>query len=182
MSRQELIETFTNLVYPAAGASVLLFEVSPMSIVFSVAMLLLGLASAQYHSGVEPTADGDVSAMYVVGFVLIAHVWGFYGWWGALTALGGALALGPLLRYGTKDVPMERKVGAVYGVLAFSTLLFVGPTWLLGGAVLLFATALAFRFKVTAWWGHSVWHLLTGPGMLLLYLAGTDPVWGATYR
>lgn len=166
----------TNAAYPVAAWLAIGPDKGPAGWAFMAAVTILGAASTYYHAGGKDGNHADVAAMYAVGGALFALALGLEGWPAAIGAalLGGAA--GGLLRFGQLDVPMERKILGLYGIVAIGTgLRGVDPET---AALALLALAIGGAARFPFWWPedwepiprdflHGVWHLYTAAGLAL---------------
>lgn len=157
----------SNLAYPAAavvGATLAQPVFTIEGALFVALMTTLCAASMYYHAGGIGGNHLDVGAMYATGLYLwIAGALDAWWWLAILVALPAAW----WLRMRQLDVPMELKVGALFGVLYLTAIMFHPEAWrILAVAGTVFALALAVRP-----WLHSLWHVISAIGLAMLWVA-----------
>lgn len=187
---EQPVNTYTNLIYAAAGVAVAVEFRLPSAYVFALAMVVLCVGSALYH-GLSTRWAGrlDVGGMYGVFSSLavfaIGRSLGIAEEWTALAMLLVGSAAGLLgfflRRWYSEDVNWKIAIFlivpyllAVERIVAHGVSDGLHLTW---GSFALFAAAMgawqldrrcAFPLER---WGHGLWHLLTGPAIAMLYVA-----------
>lgn len=149
---------------------------------FIASMIFLTSGSIAYHGGVESGNHWDVMGIYAVGVGLwiytlfgpvnavIGLPTGVYAPLLALGMLAGGGAAAFALRMKQLDVPMEVKVGALFGVLYATAFMFNGFNSSLLTSMGLIIVALLLRSRF-----HWLWHLISGPALALIFV-GVTPV------
>lgn len=187
---EQPVNTYTNLMYAAAGVVVLFEFQTPPAFVLAALMLFLCLGSAAYH-GLSTRHAGrlDVGAMYTVFAGLAAYA--------ICAALGASLERSAIIMLGVGVtagalgylVKGWYREGVNYKIAIFLIvpyLLLVESIVAHGETGLILPTALSFglfALAMLSWildrwplcklrnWGHGIWHLLTGVAIALLFTA-----------
>ena len=185
---EQPVNTYTNLMYAAAGVVVFLQQGTEPSFVLVVAMVFLCIGSAAYH-GLSTRRSGrlDVAGMYVVfgglaGYAIAMAL-------GASVQLSAIVMLAVGVAAGTAGYLVKGwyREGVNYKIAIFLIvpyLLLVEDIIVHGHTGLILPTVLSFglfAIAMLAWildkrcvlhnWGHGIWHLLTGAAIAVLFTA-----------
>lgn len=187
---EQPVNTYTNLVYAAAGVALALETGGSPAWVFALGMVVLCVGSSLYH-GLSTRWAGrfDVGAMYGVFSALAAYALcralAVPAGWTALAMLLLGLATGTLGSFlrGWYSEGVNLKIAIfliVPYLLAVERVVVHGAT---AGVHLVWSSFALFACAMAAWqldrrcafplerWGHGLWHLLTGTGITLLFAA-----------
>ena len=175
-------DTLTNAAYFIAGM-VAGAQTDTAGMVFIAAMVYLTVGSTLAHAGERGGWHLDVASMYTVGLVIWLYTI-LNGYQTDSNVVGGAVLMvsalgGFALRMKQLDVPMEAKIGALYGVTLATAFLFHGFTVPLLASTGVLTAALVIRFYWTAVtadgvrgphrYSHGVWHILAAVSLALLW-------------
>jgi len=167
--------TYSNAAYALSGGWLYATQRDEGALVMALSLVVLALGSAAYHAfKTSFTNKLDWVGMYAVFGALVGHAYSANPMDSAMLAIGAGLTL-PYL-FGA--VGANALIGAGL-VLSLLPALRYGTPWLAGLSMALFVVAYAcwqldLRRSplVGKKYGHSIWHYLTGPAFVAMYLAG----------
>lgn len=187
---EQPVNTYTNLMYAAAGAWVALRLGHPPAWVFALAMTVLCVGSSLYH-GLSTRGAGrfDVGAIYalfstVAVFAICRALSVPVGWTVAsMLVLGATMGFLGFLLPGWYVEGVELKVALLLvvpyllvaeRVVVHDASAALDPAWisfaLFGAAMVAWQLDKRCLFPLKRW-GHGLWHLLTAVGAAALFVA-----------
>jgi hypothetical protein len=164
--------TWSNVAYPFAGVWLLTQQHDASAIVMAVTLCVLGIGSGLYHGYKAIWANNlDRFGMYAVFGAMGAH--GLHA--GPLGMAITGLSVAAICVYAVPSVNLDLQTGLLLS-LSLLTVLRDGNVTL--GLVSMGLFLLAFACwqldKAGKWlgpWGHALWHVITAPAIVVMYLA-----------
>ena len=187
---EQPVNTYTNLIYAAAGVFLALDLRTGPAFVFALAMVILCVASSLYHAlSTYKTGRFDVGGMYTVFSALAVYAlcvatdvppgWTTFVMFAVPAILG---LVGAFVKAWYRE-NVNWKI-AIFLIVAYLVLVERIVTHNKGGAILFTVLSFGlFTIAIASWlldkqckfplqrWGHGVWHLLTGVAIGMLFIA-----------